>query len=85
MAPKPAPRRPPQKKTAPKPIDQTATAPPTPKRHQVSIEVDAAEFARIERCAQDAAFHGGATVTKPTVVRKALWAYLQAYESDPQS
>lgn len=72
----------PRQTKAPAPIEQTATAPPAQPRHQISIRVDAATLARVDACCADAAFHGGVTVDKPTLLRKALWTYLAAYAAE---
>jgi len=65
-----------------KPVADAATNPTTPPQHQLSVRLTPAEHDRVTRCATDAEFHGGATVTAPTVLRKALYVYLAAYERD---
>lgn len=59
-----------------------ATNPIAPPAHQLSLRLTPAEHDRVTRCASDAEFHGGATVTAPTVLRKALYVYLAAYERE---
>jgi|GEM_PF-5192852 len=64
------------------PITDAATNPVTTPAHQLSLRLTPAEHDRVTRCAADAEFHGGATVTAPTVLRKALYVYLAAYERE---
>lgn len=78
--------RPKRQKRPPPPVESTGVAPPAkPLQTQVSVRVDSAQLARMQACAQDAAWHGGATVSLPTLLLKALWNYLSAYDAERQA
>lgn len=74
----PKPEKKPTKRPAQSP--PAPLAPRTPSRRQLQLRAKPDVLARARRCAADEAFHGGAPVSLPMLLAKALGTYLAAYE-----